>query len=174
MNFDDENTDETPEVGSDELLADDTLRLPESASPLVRLHAVRSWLLRRIEETKLEVGEAALALQQALERQQEPGATRMRRRERQGNLAQAALQHIQQAIADAQQRLQAYEEAQSLLEESVTHTTPGERTLVEYYLALEDLTLNERLEQGAPAAAWLRAIADVQNRVERVGTPIEE
>lgn len=174
MNFDDENTNETPEVGSDELLADDTLRLPESASPLVRLHAVRSWLLRRIEETKLEVGEAALALQQALERQQEPGETRIRRRERQGNPAQAALQHIQQDIADAQQRLQAYEEAQSLLEESVTHTTPGERTLVEYYLALEDLTLNERLEQGAPAAAWLRAIADVQNRVERVGTPIEE
>lgn len=174
MNFDDENTDETPEVGSDELLSDDNLRLPESASPLVRLHAVRSWLGRRMEETKLEVGEAALALQQALQSQQQAGETRLRRRERQGQAAQAAIERIQQDITDAQQRLRAYEEAQTLLEESITHTTPGERALVEYYLALEDLMLNQRIEQGVPAASWLRAIADVQNRVERVGTPVEE
>ena len=32
------------ETGSDELLADDNLRLPERANVLVRVHAVRAWL----------------------------------------------------------------------------------------------------------------------------------
>ena len=175
MNFDDEDSDMQAEIGSDELLSDDNLRLPESASPLVRLHAIRSWLLRRVQETEMDIGEAALALQQALQRQEQGGETRLRRRERLTNPAHAAQQRMQQDISDAQQRLQAYEVAQTLLEESITHTTPGERALVEYYLALEDLVLDQRLEQGAPPdAAWLRAIADVQNRVERVGTPSEE
>ena len=109
MNFDDKNTDETPEIGSDELLSDDNLRLPESASPLVRLHAVRSWLVRRQEETKLELGEAAWALQQALQQQEQSSETRLRRRERQAQPAYSAIQRIQQDISDAQQRLHAYE-----------------------------------------------------------------
>ena len=66
------------ETGSDELLADDNLRLPESANVLVRVHAVRAWLARRHEEATIEAGRAALALQQAFNA---PGEeTRPRRR----------------------------------------------------------------------------------------------
>ena len=46
------------ETGSDELLSDENLRLPEGANILVRLHAVRAWLSRRRDETSIEVGEA--------------------------------------------------------------------------------------------------------------------
>ncbi len=169
MDFDDEHSDETPELGSDELLSDDNLRLPDSASPLVRLHAIRSWLTRRQEETTLELGEAALALQQAA--QEAPQETRMCRRERQAQVGYAALQRIQQNMTDAQDRLHAYEEAQVMLEECLNHTTAGERALVEYYLMLEEILYTP--SQANPEA-WLRAIADVQNRVERVSIPNEE
>lgn len=172
MNFDDEHSEETPEIGSDELLSDDNLRLPDSASPLVRLHAIRSWLTRRQEDTTLELGEAALALQQAL--QEEPQETRLRRRERQAQAGYAALQRIQQNMTDAQHRLHAYEEAQTLLEECLNHTTAGERALVEYYLTLEEILLTPSEESNERSSAWLRAIADVQNRVERVSIPNEE
>ena len=64
MNFDDHTPEEVTEVGSDELLSDDDLRLPEEANPLVRLHAVRAWLTRRQKMANLEIGEAALKLQQ--------------------------------------------------------------------------------------------------------------
>ena len=70
MDIDDETPDSSVEIGSDELLSDDNLRLPESASILVRIHAVRAWLARRYEETTIEVGEAALALQKMM--MQEP------------------------------------------------------------------------------------------------------
>jgi hypothetical protein len=168
MDFD-EQSEETPEIGSDELLSDDNLRLPDSASPLVRLHAIRSWLARRQEETTLELGEAALALQQA--QQEDPQETRMRRRERQAQGGYAALQRIQQNVTDAQERLHAYEKAQALLEECLNHTTAGERALVEYYLTLEDIL---HTPPQTNTEAWLRAIADVQNRVERVSIPNEE
>ncbi len=63
MNFEDESFDDTTEKGSDELLSDDNLRLPENANVLVRLHAIRAWLTRRQQETTIEMGENALALQ---------------------------------------------------------------------------------------------------------------
>src|SRR2546422_2845967 len=106
MDTDDELPDESTEAGSDELLSDDNLRLPESASPLVRLHAIRAWLTRRQKETTIEIGEAALTLQHIL--QQEPHEVRPRRRERQGYTEQ--IQHAQRILAEAQQRLSAYEE----------------------------------------------------------------
>lgn len=158
--FDDEHAETAEETGSDELLSDDNLRLPDSASTLVRLHAVRSWLTRRQLETQLELGEAALMLQQA---QQEP-EVRPRRRARE-------VRQPERMLNEAQQRLSAYEEAQALLEECVTHTTSGERVLVEYYLTLEEVM--EAGEQERPEP-WLHALADVQSRVERVGMPNEE
>src|SRR5438067_3883763 len=106
MDIDDETPDSSVEIGSDELLSDDNLRLPESASILVRIHAVRAWLTRRYAETSIEVGEAALALQEMMMLQELQG-TRLRRRERQSQ----QLSHIQQVLAEAQQRLSAYEEA---------------------------------------------------------------
>src|SRR5205085_11982805 len=81
MNTDDELPDESTETGSDELLSDDNLRLPESASPLVRLHALRAWLARRQKETTLEIGEAAPTLQHIL--QQQPQEPRLLRPDRQ-------------------------------------------------------------------------------------------
>jgi len=169
---DDEFPDESAEIGSDELLSDDNLRLPESANTLVRLHAVRAWLTRREVETSMEIGEAALALQQAFE--EPPQETRLHRRERrnQGDSMQR-IQHTQQALAEAQQRLSTYEEAQALLEECVTHTTSGERVLVEYYLTLEDL-MQSSVEAQEPSRQRIKALADVQHRVERVGAPNEE
>lgn len=169
MNFDDEQQDEHLEAGSDELLSDDNLRLPESASNLVRLHAIHSWLTRRQTETTIELGEAALALQEAM--LEEPQDTRLRRRERQCNMA---LQRIQQLITDAEQRLKAYEEAHALLEESIAHTTSGERVLVEYYLSLDELIQNGAANVDNERIAWLRALAEVQHRVEHVGAPNEE
>lgn len=170
MNFDDELPDESTEVGSDELLSDDNLRLPESASPLVRLHAIRAWLTRRKMETTIEIGEAALTLQSIL--QQEPQEVRLRRRERQGYAEQ--IQHAQQMLTEAQQRLSTYEEAQSLLEDCIAHTTSGERVLVEYYLTLDEM-IQDRMQAGVPAhAVQLQALIEVQHRVERVGTSHEE
>ena len=170
MDIDDETSNAPVEIGSDDLLSDDNLRLPESANILVRIHAVRAWLTRRYEETSIEVGEAALALQEMTQELQE---TRLRRRERQSQ--QEQLNHIQQVLADAQQRLSAYEEAQSLLDESIAHTS-GERVLVEYYLSLEDLVQGviQASPSGQELSPRLSALADVQHRVEHVGAPNEE
>lgn len=175
MDPDDERENEEIERGSDELLSDDKLRLPASASPLVRLHAVRAWLTRRQRETDGEIGEAALALQYTMQDSEQD--TRMRRREREA-LAER-VQRIQQSLQDAQQRKQAYEEAETLLEECITHTTSNERALVEYYLTLEDLMQSEEVEEATttnPPDQSPRhlALADVQHRVEHVGSPGED
>ena len=170
MNTDDELPDEPTETGSDELLSDDNLRLPESASPLVRLHALRAWLARRQKETTLEIGEAALTLQHIL--QQELQEPRLRRRERQNNAEQ--VQQTQQMLTEAQQHLSAYEEAQALLDECIAHTTTGERVLVEYYLTLEEIVQNRVQAGESEHSPWLQALTEVQHRVERVGVPYEE
>ncbi len=169
---DDEFSDESTEIGSDEVLSDDNLRLPESANTLVRLHAVRAWLTRREIETSMEIGEAALALQEAF--QEPPRETRLHRRARQnqGDSMQRVAR-TQQALEEAQQRLSTYEEAQALLEECVNHTTSGERVLVEYYLTLEDL-MQSSIEAQELSKQRISALADVQHRVERVGAPNEE
>ena len=170
--FSDDYESKIDEIGSDELLSNDNLRLPESANILVRLHAVRAWLSRRLDEATIEVGEAALALQEMM--QEEAVETRPRRRSHQMEEAQR-FQLAQQALAEAQQRLSAYEEAQSILEECVAHTS-GERVLVEYYLTLEELVLRslEQLEQTEDHSSWLEAVSDVLHRIEHVGTSNEE
>jgi len=170
--FSDDHEPGDEEIGSDELLSDENLRLPESANIIVRLHAVRSWLSRRHDEATIEVGEAALALQEVM--QENPVETRPRRRMHQILEAQR-FQRVQQALAEAQQRLSAYEEAQSILEDCVAHTN-GERVLVEYYLTLEDLVLQsqEQMDQTEDHSPWLDALSDVLHRIEHVGTPDEE
>ncbi len=167
---DHESSDDEP--GSDELLSDDNLHLPESANILVRLHAVRAWLLRKRDEASIEVGEAALALQELM--QEDVAQTRPRRRMHLGEEMQR-FQRVQQWLAEAQQRLSAYEEAQSILEDCVAHTS-GERVLVEYYLTLEELVLQsqEHIDQEMKRSPWLDAMADVLRRIEHVGTPAEE
>jgi hypothetical protein len=160
------------ESGSDELLADDNLRLPESANILVRLHALRAWLSRKLDEATIEVGTAALALQELM--QEDIVETRPRRRARLGEDTQR-FNHEQQVLSTSQQRLSAYEEAQAILEDCMAHTS-GERVLVEYYLTLEELVLQnqERTDQDGKSSAWLEAMADVLSRIERVGTTEEE
>ena len=169
MNIDDDESDTSTEIGSDELLSDDNLRLPESANVLVRLHAVRAWLARRYDETSIEVGEAALELQLAMS--PELQEARPRRRERQGQSDRVL--RAQQTLLEAQERLQAYGEAQALLEDCVAHTN-GERVLVEYYLSLEELVQNSMQGDQAHHLPRLSALADVQQRIERVGAPNEE
>lgn len=159
------------ETGSDELLADDNLRLPEGANVLVRVHAVRAWLERRHQEATIEAGMAALAMQEVLNA---PGEeTRPRRRV----LQSPAMPPAQEQLAQAQQRIQAIEEAQALLEECLAHTN-GERVLVEYYLAIEQLLINNgytlSAENPVQHTPWLDTMLDVLQRVERVGTPQEE
>ena len=161
------------ETGSDELLSDENLRLPEGANIIVRLHAVRAWLSRRRDETNIDVGEAAIALQQMM---QEPIVeTRPRRRMHQAATMQERFQRTQKALAEAQQRLNAYEEAQSILEDCVAHTS-GERVLVEYYLTLEELVFlrQAQVEQSEGRSPWLDAISDVLHRIEHVGISDEE
>ena len=167
---DHESNDE--ELGSDELLSDENLRLPESANILVRLHAVRAWLSRRHDEATIEVGEAALALQELIQWD----ATETRPRRRMDQIEEATrFQHVQQWLEEAQQRVSAYEEAQSILEDCVAHTS-GERVLVEYYLTLEELVLQsqEYMDQERKRSPWVDALSDVLRRVEHVGTPDEE
>lgn len=176
MDYDDEQNEaeETTETGSDELLSDDNLRLPESASILVRLHAVRAWLARRRREVSLEIGATALRLQEMM--QDEPQGRRLRRREREQGMM-VRVQQAQQALAQAQERMEAYEEAEAMLEECITHTTTGERALVEYYLSLENLMQGYRaveVDDSRPASPWYEAMADVLRRVEHVGIPAEE
>jgi hypothetical protein len=170
FSYDHESSDD--EIGSDELLSDENLHLPESANILVRLHAVRAWLIRRHDEATIEVGEAALSLQEVM--QENPAETRQRRRMHQMEEAQR-FQRAQQVLGEAQQRLSAYEEAQSILEDCVAHTN-GERVLVEYYLTLEELVLRslEQMEQTEDHSPWFEAVSDVLHRVEHVGTPDEE
>ena len=170
--FSDDHEPGDEEIGSDELLSDENLRLPESANILVRLHAVRAWLSRRRDEASIEVGEAALALQEVMK--ENPAETRPRRRMHQMEEAQQ-FQRVQQALAESQQRLSAYEEAQSILEDCVAHTS-GERVLVEYYLTLEDLVMQsqEKMDQTQDRSPWLDALSDVLHRIEHVGTPDEE
>ena len=173
------------ESGSDDLLAGDDLRLPDSANILVRLHAVRAWLARRRNEAAIEVGEAALALQQEMEATTEEVRSRRRvHRERQqleaGSSSSTYLSRSQEAlnmVRKAQEQLSAFEEAQALLEECVAHTN-GDRVLVEYYLTLEQLLLEHgySFQVAAPAqhSPWYDAMAEVLHRVEHVGTPQEE
>ncbi|MHB8596988.1 MAG: hypothetical protein ACYDER_09270 [Ktedonobacteraceae bacterium] len=165
MDFDDETSDSQAEIGSDELLSDDNLRLPGSANILVRIHAVRAWLTRRQRETRIEMGETVLALQESM--QEELHGVKLRRRERQ--LIEERKYALQDALAENQQRLDAYEEAQALLEESITHTN-GERSLVEYYLALEELVQGNEDAQSPR----MQTFASVQQRVEHVGASNEE
>ena len=171
--FSDDHEPGDEEIGSDELLSDENLRLPESANILVRLHAVRAWLFRRHDEATMEVGEAALALQEAM--QEEAVETRPRRRTHQIEAVQQQFQRAQKALAESQQRLSAYEEAQSILEDCIAHTS-GERVLVEYYLTLEDLVMQsqEKMDQTQDRSPWLDALSDVLHRIEHVGTPDEE
>ena len=176
MDIDDELPDESSETGSDELLSEDNLRLPESANILVREHAVRAWLTRRQHEAAIQVGEAALHLQEM--ETEEPQELSMRRRARQ--LLAERRARAQQAVTDAQERLSAYEKAQALLEECIAHTS-GERVLVEYYLLLEEQAatsnppqVEDEADQLPHSPAWFSAIADVQHRVEHVGIPTEE
>jgi hypothetical protein len=168
--YDYESADE--EIGSDELLSEDNLRLPENANMLVRLHAVRAWLSRRYDEATIEVGEAALGLQQTM--QEDVLETRVRRRMRMGEETQR-FRRAQRALEAAQQQLRAYEEAQSILEDCDAHTS-GERVLVEYYLTLEELVLQsqENIEQDGDRSPWFDALSDVLHRVEHVGTHDEE
>ena len=171
--FSDDHEPGDEEIGSDELLSDENLRLPESANILVRLHAVRAWLFRRRDETSIEVGEAALALQEIM--QKEAVEARPRRRTHQFEAVQQQFQRAQKALAESQQRLSAYEEAQSILEDCIAHTS-GERVLVEYYLTLEDLVMQsqEKMDQAEDRSPWLVALSDVLHRIEHVGTPDEE
>ena len=171
--FPDDHEPGDDELGSDELLSDENLHLPDSANILVRLHAVRAWLFRRHDEATMEVGEAALALQEAM--QEEAVETRPRRRTHQIEAVQQQFQRAQKALAESQQRLSAYEEAQSILEDCIAHTS-GERVLVEYYLTLEDLVMQsqEKMDQTQDRSPWLDALSDVLHRIEHVGTPDEE
>lgn len=170
MDFDDETPEEVTEVGSDELLSDDDLRLPEGANPLVRIHAIRAWLTRRQKLTNIEIGEAALEFQRL--QQDEPGTAGLRRRELQAR--QEQMQYLQQKFQQAQQRLATYEEAETLLQECVDHTTVGERLLVEYYLTLEEQVQNSLQAGESEASSRLQALQDVQHRVERVSISDEE
>lgn len=167
---DDGEEGEPEQVGSDELLTDENLRLPEGASILVRVHAVRAWLARRLRESELAVGEAALAMQIALSEEQS-GTMRPRRRM---NSWQDKVQYLQEQLGIAQERLRGYEEAQRLFEQCVDHVTASERVLVEYYLMLDALLPGAREHAGqnegqtAGMSAYLEALADVQHRIEHV------
>ncbi len=173
FHFSDEDRSNNDEIGSDELLSGEDLRLPEGANILVRLHAVRAWLLRKRDETSIEVGEAALGLQEMM--QEQAVETRPRRRSHQVESLQQGFKKTQKALAQSQQRLSAYEEAQSILEDCVAHTS-GERVLVEYYLTLEELVLERQaqVEQSEGRSPWLDTMFDVLHRIEHVGTPEEE
>ncbi|GCE06313.1 hypothetical protein [Dictyobacter aurantiacus] len=169
MDFDEELSQQPEEIGSDELLSDDNLRLPEDANPLVRLHAVRAWLKRREDETHVDMGKAALTIQ---ELQSNAGSEPMRRRAYQEQMER--LQSAQHAFQSAQESLATYEEAESMLEECVNHTTVGERLLVEYYLEIDNLIQNSLEESNQQQTPRIEALFEVQSRVEHVGATHEE
>lgn len=171
--FSEEDVSNDDKIGSDELLSGDNLRLPEGANILVRLHAVCAWLSRKLDEARIEVGEAALALQELMQEQAVKASPH--RKSHQIKTVQKQFQRAQKALAVSQQRLNAYEETLSILEDCVAHTS-GERVLVEYYLTLEELVL-QRQEQGERSeddSPWLEALSDVLHRIEHVGTSEEE
>jgi hypothetical protein len=170
MDFDDELSSEKDELGSDELLSDDNLRLPDNANPLVRLHAMRAWLIRRQKETRQDMGMIALDLQQ-LQQGDQP-ETRLRRRELQAR--QDRMQSIQTRFQFTQQLLEVYEEAERLLEDCVNHTTVSERLLVEYYLTMEGLLQETTQEDEDEHSPRFTALNDVLHRIEQVGAPQEE
>ncbi len=170
MDFDDNLSQEETETGSDELLSNDNLRLPDNANPLVRLHAMRAWLTRRQKEIRLELGTIALNLQQ-LQQEAQPEA-RLRRRELQAR--QDRLQAVQERFPSTQQLLSVYEEAERLLEECVNHTTVSERLLVEYYLTIEALAQEAVQEHEGQQSPRLAALNDVLHRIEQVGAPHED
>ena len=171
MDNDDEILKDTIETGSDELLSDDSLRLPESANPLVRLHAMRAWLRRRQKDSTLEMGEAALTLQEL--QHEDIEAPRLRRREREELMLR--VQRAQDSLQRAQAHLEAYEEAEAILEDCVNHLTVGERLLVEYYLVLEDsIQTSIQEDSDTTSSPRIEALLDVQQRVERIGSPQED
>jgi len=170
MDIDDNLSQEETETGSDELLSNDNLRLPDSANPLVRLHAIRAWLTRRQKETRLKMGAIALDLQQ-LQQESQP-EVRLRRRELQAK--QDRLQAVQERFQSTQQLLRVYEEAESLLEDCVNHTTVSERLLVEYYLTIEALAQEAVQEHADQQSPRLTALSDVLLRIEQVGAPHED
>lgn len=175
MDFEDEHNQDEVETGSDELLSDDHLRLPESANPLVRLHAIRAWLARRQKETRLLIGTIAIDLQQLQQEEQSvhDGGKPLRRRELLAR--QDRLQALQDRFQAAQQRLSIYEEAESLLEDCVNHTTVSGRLLVEYYLTIEQL-IQETLQvyDEGERAQREAVLSDVLQRIEQVGVSHEE
>ena len=167
--------------GSDELLSDDSLRLPDSASMLVRLHAVRAWMERNRREASVSVGEAALALQAAItEPAQEMQRPRRRFRAVEGQSANDSAYeraiHAQQQLRKAQETLSAFEQAQGWLEECVAHTN-GERILVEYYLLIEQALLDAgylpNQENNDRHTPWYDTMVAVLRRIEHVGIPEE-
>jgi sirohydrochlorin ferrochelatase len=168
--------DDTPgqEEGSDELLSDDALHLPDSANVLVRLHAVRAWLARNRLNASAAVGEAALALQQAAQALLENDRPRRRLREGTSSSFSDRITRAQAQLQAAQETLSAFEEAQSWLEECVAHTN-GERVLVEYYLLIEQALLDkgytidkDTSDQHTP---WRDTMVAVLRRIEHVGIP---
>ncbi len=172
MYSDDEHLEDEPEtMGSDELLSDDSLRLPDDANPLVRLHAMRSWLTRRQKETTLMMGEAALMLQEL----QTGDAALPHLRRRQQQEITERIQQAHRAFETAHEQRTTYEEAEALLEECVNHTTVGERLLVEYYLSIENIVQEALQEQPtANHSPRVEALFDVQQRIERIGAPHED
>ncbi|HTI13360.1 MAG TPA: hypothetical protein VL461_02170 [Dictyobacter sp.] len=170
MDFEDNFSDETTEIGSDELLSDDNLRLPDGASPLVRLHAIRAWLARRQREVKIEMGETALSMQEFQEHDRLEPQMRRREREALANRIQTLQQHMQKT----QEQLEAYQEAEVRLEDCVDHTTVGERLLVEYYLDLDAIIQDDFQQHDHTITPRVEALVDVQQRIEHVGTSHEE
>lgn len=177
MNPEDEAfEDQNNESGSDELLSEDDLRLPEGANILVRVHAVRAWLARRKRDTDLAIGQAALELQTLM--QDTPEQARPRRRRAPASDPYSRVLTVQAELQATQERLQAYTEAEELLEDAVTHnTSSSDRVLVEYYLAVENLLFeDEQPPLDTDAAAISQTIRkqvfeDVLHRIERVTAP---
>lgn len=160
------------ETGSDDLLSEDGLRLPEGANILVRVHAVRAWLTRRKQDADLAIGQVALALQMLM--QDEPESSRPRRRRVQQTDPYTRVLELQQELQAAQDRLQAYTEAEELFEDYLTHNTSSDRVLVEYYLAIENLCFEQtQAPQEAEGNQVIRQqiFEEVLHRLERVTAP---
>ena len=57
----------------------------------------------------------------------------------------------------------------------MNHLTVNERLLVEYYLVLEELIQSSiQEEQDEKYSPRVEALLDVQQRVERVGSPLDD
>ena len=129
---------------------------------------------RRLDEATIEVGEAALALQEMM--QEGAVETRPRRRAHQNESVQEQFQRAQKALAESQQRLSAYEEAQSILEDCVAHIKRRARfgrILPDPGRACAAKPGTEWIRQKI-SSPWLDALSDVLHRIEHVGTPDEE